>query len=121
MTQDKIKSSRKPKEKAAKQDRNIKNIRDGEEENRTNSPKKSNVNNSSKAKKQGNTLSSNDLKGTEFERGTLVWVRIKGFPWWPGIIVSETDVPEKQRKVWACTVLFLPVALTPPGLHTGTH
>ena len=36
-----------------------------------------------------------------FERGTLVWVRIKGFPWWPGIFVHESDVPEKLKKVRA--------------------
>ena len=35
-----------------------------------------------------------------FERGKLVWVRIKGFPWWPGITVNESDVPEKLKKVW---------------------
>ena len=38
-----------------------------------------------------------------FERGKLVWVRIKGFPWWPGIRVDEADVPEKLRKVWICS------------------
>ena len=35
----------------------------------------------------------------EFKYGCLVWHRIKGFPWWPGIVVNESDVAESQRKV----------------------
>ncbi len=49
------------------------------------------------------SLKNNDSKNGRFERGELVWVRIKGFPWWPGITVDETDVPEKLRKVWICS------------------
>ncbi len=35
----------------------------------------------------------------DYTRGVLVWHRIKGFPWWPGIVVDETDVPANQKKV----------------------
>ncbi len=35
----------------------------------------------------------------DYKRGVLVWHRIKGFPWWPGIVVDESDVPINQRKV----------------------
>jgi hypothetical protein len=31
--------------------------------------------------------------------GSLVWIRIKGFPWWPGLVVDESDVPENLKKV----------------------
>ena len=32
------------------------------------------------------------------ERLTLVWLRIKGYPVWPGIIVTLQDVPEREFK-----------------------
>ncbi len=35
----------------------------------------------------------------DYNRGVLVWHRIKGFPWWPGIVVDENDVPINQKKV----------------------
>jgi hypothetical protein len=34
-----------------------------------------------------------------FERLSLVWVRIKGFPVWPAVIVTMPDVPEREIKV----------------------
>ena len=34
-----------------------------------------------------------------FERLSLVWVRIKGFPVWPAVIVAMPDVPEREIKV----------------------
>jgi hypothetical protein len=34
-----------------------------------------------------------------FERLSLVWVRIKGFPVWPAVIVTMPDVPERETKV----------------------
>jgi hypothetical protein len=37
----------------------------------------------------------------EYKQGVLVWHRIKGFPWWPGIVVDESDVPIHQKKVGA--------------------
>jgi hypothetical protein len=36
---------------------------------------------------------------TAFERLSLVWVRIKGFPVWPAVIVTMSDVPEREIKV----------------------
>ena len=46
----------------------------------------------------------NNFKGNtkchqEYTRGCLVWHRIKGFPWWPGLVVNESDVPENLKKV----------------------
>jgi hypothetical protein len=35
----------------------------------------------------------------EFKNGNLVWHRIKGFPWWPGLVVDESDLPENIKKV----------------------
>ncbi len=99
MTKDET-NSRKPKEKAVKQIRKQKPIRNGGKQGRVNTATKMNVFNSSQGENKGKaSCSTSDLKANEFERGSLVWVRIKGFPWWPGIIVSESDVPEKQKKV----------------------
>ena len=46
------------------------------------------------------TFGSTEKEGSSgFKRGSLVWVHIKGFPWWPGIIVKESDVPDDKKKV----------------------
>ena len=42
-----------------------------------------------------------DPANTDFERGAVVWVRIKGHPWWPGIVLMIADVPRSNRKVIA--------------------
>jgi hypothetical protein len=44
----------------------------------------------------------------DYTRGVLVWHRIKGFPWWPGIVVNESDVPITQRKVGVGQVESIP-------------
>ena len=28
----------------------------------------------------------------------LVWVKVRGYPWWPAMVVSMSDVPESQRE-----------------------
>ena len=42
--------------------------------------------------------SDNELKKA-FERLSLVWVRIKGYPVWPAMIVTIPDVPELEMNV----------------------
>ena len=60
---------------------------------------------SADSNRKGTNLEKIDKKGTEkdssssFKRGSLVWVHIKGFPWWPGMIVKEADVPDDKKKV----------------------
>jgi hypothetical protein len=36
----------------------------------------------------------------EYARGDLVWLRIRGHPWWPCVVVQISDVPRQTRKVW---------------------
>ncbi len=43
-------------------------------------------------------MSCNDQK-LGFERLSMVWVRIKGFPVWPAVVVTMADVPEREIKV----------------------
>ena len=43
--------------------------------------------------------------GSAFKRGSLVWVHIKGFPWWPGLVVKESDVPDDKKKVQMSLIL----------------
>jgi len=47
---------------------------------------------------------------TKMEPGTLVWSKIKGFPYWPSVICSPEDVPEsvlKAKKKNAIVVRFV--------------
>ena len=59
---------------------------------------------SADSNRKGTNLEKIDKKGTErdssssFKRGSLVWVHIKGFPWWPGMIVKEADVPDDKKR-----------------------
>ena len=46
-----------------------------------------------------NGCKANPTSKPDYARGVLVWHRIKGFPWWPGIVVNESDVPIQLRKV----------------------
>jgi hypothetical protein len=50
---------------------------------------------------QSKTSSENSMASlpTEYENGAIVWVRIKGHPWWPGIVIAISDVPWGNRKV----------------------
>jgi hypothetical protein len=52
-----------------------------------------------KSEKKSSSGGSEKESSTGFKRGSLVWVHIKGFPWWPGIIVKESDVPDDKKKV----------------------
>jgi hypothetical protein len=52
-----------------------------------------------KSEKKSSSVGSEKEGSSGFKRGSLVWVHIKGFPWWPGIIVKESDVPDDKKKV----------------------
>jgi hypothetical protein len=52
------------------------------------------------------SASSEELKKS-FERLSLVWVRIKGYPVWPAVIVNMPDVPEREIKVKTVFVYLL--------------
>ncbi len=47
-----------------------------------------------------------------FVRGELVWVRVQGYPWWPGLVVTAADVPHETRTV-GTRHLYLPLPLPP--------
>jgi hypothetical protein len=32
-----------------------------------------------------------DTLHTEYEKGSIVWVEIKGHPWWPGIVITISE------------------------------
>jgi DNA mismatch repair ATPase MutL len=49
--------------------------------------------------------SSTEKESNSFKRGSLVWVHIKGFPWWPGLVVKEADIPDDKKKVQPCYLL----------------
>jgi hypothetical protein len=52
-----------------------------------------------KSEKKSTSGSSEKESSSGIKRGSLVWVHIKGFPWWPGIVVKESDVPDDKKKV----------------------
>ncbi len=31
------------------------------------------------------------------DKGEIKWLRIKGYPWWPGVVVSMSEVPPSQK------------------------
>lgn len=48
------------------------------------------------------TKVSENSEGKEYSRGDLVWLRIRGHPWWPCVVVNILDVPRQNRKVRTC-------------------
>jgi hypothetical protein len=59
----------------------------------------------------GNSAEKNGFKGkatkfSGYKRGVLVWFRMKGFPWWPGIVANESDIPLSQKKVGSFWLKF---------------
>ena len=62
---------------------------------------------------ESNGASSSESSEISYSRGDLIWVRIKGFPWWPAVVVNESDVPPYLIKVWRLFGLA-------PDLHSGT-
>lgn len=46
------------------------------------------------------------VEGKPLNPGDLVWAKMKGFPYWPGRVALESEMPAKQKKKGSLGVFF---------------
>ena len=49
--------------------------------------------------KEAKPSDNSDEASKEYTKGDLLWLRIKGYPWWPCVVIQLSDVPRHVRKV----------------------